>query len=261
MKYLPAYILLTILAATLLTGCLLNANTEDSQTAAPDVNGFAVVELFTSEGCSSCPPADRVLSDLIEDYSHDGKAVFALSFHVDYWNYLGWKDPFSDAKYSQRQRAYGKALGRPRVYTPQMIVNGRSEFVGSNRGKAVLEVGKALGRSGSVDLKLEIAVQKDNQLVVSYHVEGEAENMLVHLALVESGLIREVSRGENRGRTLSHDNVVRAFNSTELDMLKKGKLPLTIPADVNLHRAQLIGFLQSKEDMHIRGATHLTALH
>jgi hypothetical protein len=106
---------------------------------APAAPGFAVVELFTSEGCSSCPPADQVLADV----SH-GAGVYALEYHVDYWNSLGCRDPYSAAAYSDRQRAYADALGEDQVYTPQMIVNGTNAFVGSNRQRAEAAIAAGL---------------------------------------------------------------------------------------------------------------------
>ena len=102
---------------------------------------FAVVELFTSEGCSSCPPADAFLADLIETARESGQRVFGLAFHVDYWNYIGWTDPFSSSDWSDRQRRYAHALEARQIYTPQLVVNGRRHGVGSDEKK----VYKALG--------------------------------------------------------------------------------------------------------------------
>ena len=105
--------------------------TQGNAAEKPDAAGVAVIELFTSQGCSSCPPADRLLSRLASDPRYAGK-VIPLSFHVDYWNYIGWTDPFSSADFSQRQRAYAqRAFRSHRVYTPQVVVNGRDECVGS----------------------------------------------------------------------------------------------------------------------------------
>src|SRR6185295_6297026 len=97
-----------------------------------------VVELFTSQGCSSCPPADRLLSTLRSD-----PRVVPLAFHVDYWNYIGWTDPFSSARWSQRQQAYARAFASNRIYTPQLVVNGTSECVGSNEGEGRQRIAKA----------------------------------------------------------------------------------------------------------------------
>src|SRR5262245_48953789 len=109
---------------------------------AASASGFAVVELFTSEGCSSCPPADRLLADLAKR-----PGVYALEFHVDYWNSLGWRDPYSAAAYSDRQRMYGDD-----IYTPQMVVNGTNLFVGSNRARAEAAIAAGLSAPPKVGL-------------------------------------------------------------------------------------------------------------
>src|SRR5689334_14081460 len=96
---------------------------------------FALVELFTSEGCSSCPPADRVLARLAAEARASGRRIFPLSFHVDYWNGLGWRDPWSTRTFTERQRNYARALGW-RTYTPQMVINGAEHFVGSDERHA-----------------------------------------------------------------------------------------------------------------------------
>ncbi|MEL7087271.1 MAG: DUF1223 domain-containing protein, partial [Planctomycetota bacterium] len=105
---------------------------------------FAVVELFTSEGCSSCPPAEAVLNRLDRDARQGHQRIFTLAFHVDYWNRLGWTDPFSDRAYSDRQRDYAVTLRERSIYTPQMVVNGTTGFVGSHARRAGQEIGRAL---------------------------------------------------------------------------------------------------------------------
>ena len=95
--------------------------------------GFALVELFTSQGCSSCPAADKYLSELIEKAKKEGKTIFALSFHVDYWNYIGWRDPYSSKEFTDRQKTYFENTKTTSIYTPQVLVNGSEEFVGSNK--------------------------------------------------------------------------------------------------------------------------------
>ena len=209
-----------------------------------DKKSFAVLELFTSEGCSSCPPADRLLSDVIEDANEKGLEVYALSFHVDYWNRLGWKDPYSSAAYSERQRNYARAL-RSNVYTPQLVVNGKDEFVGSNRAKAAMSIKKALDapvKDLSIDFESKLMGDK---LSFTYKSGNKMEGKVLNVALVESGLSQNVSRGENRGRLLKHDNVVRAFESLELDALM-GRGSLQLPEDFNMDKAKLIVYAQDK---------------
>ncbi len=178
--------------------------------------GFAVVELFTSEGCSSSPPADALLNDIARQ-----PRVFALAFHVDYWNYLGWTDPFSKPDFTRRQEAYATT----RLYTPQMIVNGSEEFVGSDWSRATRAIDTALKRPATGEVKLR---WRDG--TVEYEVTGAPAGSILNLALVESGLIQKVPRGENDGRTLRHDNVVRAFVTVSPDKAATVSTKFPIPA-------------------------------
>lgn len=209
-----------------------------------DMKGFAVLELFTSEGCSSCPPADRLLRDVIEDSQEKGLDVYALSFHVDYWNRLGWKDPYSSSAYSDRQRTYARALNS-NVYTPQLVVNGKDEFVGSNRTKAAMSIKKALN-SPLQDITIDFEAKiMGNSLSYRYKTEGKLTGTILNVALVESGLSQNVSRGENRGKILRHDNVVRAFETVEIDaMMGRGRL--SVPEDINREHARIILYAQNK---------------
>ena len=117
-----------------------------------------VIELFTSQGCSSCPPADRLLSRLAEEPAYRGKVV-PLAFHVDYWNYIGWTDPFSSPRWSERQRDYGRSLGLGTVYTPQLVIDGRSECVGSQEGDVRREIARALAAPPAG--RVELSVSRD----------------------------------------------------------------------------------------------------
>ena len=170
--------------------------------------GTAVLELFTSEGCSSCPPADDVLRDLARDSN-----VIALSFHVTYWNRLGWKDSFSQKKFDDRQYAYGDKFKANGVYTPQTVINGTVEIVGSKRGDVSKAVKSALETPAKVKITLKTTVT-DGEIEVKYALSGEVpKDAVVQFALVESGFATKVKRGENSGQTLKHDNVVRDFES------------------------------------------------
>ena len=169
---------------------------------------FALVELFTSEGCSSCPPADALLGDLA---GRDG--VVALAFHVDYWDYLGWRDPYADAAYTQRQRAYGRRFDG-RVYTPQMVVNGAVGFVGSRRQEAERHIGDALAQPAPVTVSATVRPEGDG-LAVAYEAPGAPEDAVLHLAVAERTTAQEVRRGENQGRRLAHTHVVRTLRTVE----------------------------------------------
>jgi hypothetical protein len=213
---------------------------------------FAVVELFTSEGCSSCPPADKLLSELVADAQKTGKRIYPLAFHVDYWNYLGWTDAFSLPAFSQRQKRYADALHATQVYTPQMIVSGKEQFVGSDHVRAMRAIKVALENPATVDVTLRIA---PDPLTVRYEVTNTPKGAVLHIALVERHLESKVTRGENAGRALRHENVVRVFETVRLDETNTGKVILNIPSSTKLDNVSVIGFVQDPKTMLILGAT------
>lgn len=186
--------------------------------------GVAVVELYTSEGCSSCPPADAVLGALADEAA---PGVLPLALHVDYWDRLGWADPSASPAFSARQRAYAGALRESRVYTPQMIVNGTAAFVGSRGAEARRHIREALARPATARVTLD-ADAAGRSVEVEARVEGAPAGAVVHLALVRRAAEQRVPRGENRGRTLRHANVVRALHTVPLpsDGAARATLPL-----------------------------------
>jgi|SRR5579872_742690 len=177
--------------------------------AQADVDKPALVELFTSEGCSSCPPADILLQRL-DRQPIAGVHLIVLSEHVDYWNHLGWKDPYSSRLYSERQSIYARRFGLDGPYTPQMVVDGTEQFVGSDEKLAVQALNKSLDES-KVDLRIESATLDQGntlkaRLQTASLVSSEADiYVAVALARAES----HVARGENSGRTLQHVSVVQ----------------------------------------------------
>jgi len=219
--------------------------------------GFAVVELFTSEGCSSCPPAERLFNSIVKDAEANGKEVFALAFHVDYWNRLGWKDRFSEGAYSERQRIYAQKLKARSVYTPQMVVNGNVEFVGSSETEANRAITQALVKAEPVQVTLKMESQAGATTNVSYEVSEGAGAAVINFALVEKGLFTVVQRGENSGRKLHHDNVVRLFKTETLTESGTGVFSITLPEGVDPSKAEIIAFVQQKESYQILGADRL----
>ncbi len=163
-----------------------------------------VVELFTSQGCSSCPPADALLGELA---ARDD--VIALSFHVDYWNYLGWKDPFSSAEATERQRAYRAFLGLRYVYTPQLVVGGTHETIGSSREKVAAAIGKARALSRiAVDVKRP---DRDTAIVTIAKGAAPEKAATVWLFAYDNAHSTEIRKGENEGVKLTNTHVVRAI--------------------------------------------------
>jgi hypothetical protein len=161
-----------------------------------------VVELFTSQGCSSCPPADKMLGDIARD-----GAVLALSMPVDYWDYLGWKDTLADRAFTDRQRAYGETRGDRQVYTPQAVVDGVVHAVGSDRD-ALLAAEKAAAEHGALRVPLTVEVA-DGIVKVSVPAQANAPDATVLLLPVMRKMDVAIARGENKGRTLTYSNVVR----------------------------------------------------
>ena len=195
--------------------------TMQTQRSAAADRPVAVVELFTSQGCSSCPAADKILAD----YAKQGD-VLALSFHVDYWNYLGWQDTFSKAEFTDRQRRYAQSFRRHGVYTPQVVVNGRDHAVGSR--KRDIE-GLIMGyiRDGK-GLSVAVSTERDaDRIRVTTDADsGDATLWVVYFDKKRSV---KIERGENRGRTITYHNVVRDVSM--LGMMKQGKVDVTLPLE------------------------------
>ncbi len=213
----------------------------------------AVVELFTSEGCSSCPAADRLASQIDKSFKTLEKSVFVLAYHVDYWDYIGWKDRFAKPEFTERQRDYGEKFRLEGIYTPQMIVNGESQFVGSNSGMAQAAIFEALKTGAIFDIALEITWIASNQLSVKYSLSSIPVDATIQLALVEKHLINNVTRGENSGRKLEHDNVVRDFDKS--DARERSERSLAVAKDINLENASVIAFIQNNQTGEIVAAT------
>ncbi len=170
-----------------------------------------VLELFTSEGCSSCPPADALLAKLHRSGSINGIDVIVLSEHVDYWNRLGWVDPFSSGQFSKRQRSYSSNWP-DRMYTPQMVIDGAIEVLGSdplavNRGVIVASLAKKA--SISLDAKFKGHGRIDLTVGIAEIPEGDWTKLDVYAVVIEDDISIDVTRGENRGRVLKHVGVVR----------------------------------------------------
>lgn len=220
-----------------------------------------IVELFTSEGCSSCPPADRFLSELHRNQPVQGVEVIALSEHVDYWDRLGWKDPFSDAQFTSRQRHYGNLFRSDQVYTPQMVVDGRAEFVGSDRARARAEIVRAADRpKGKLVLEEAVPSAKASgkERLVRLRVrllelpEWMTKRAALMLAITQDALESNVTRGENRGRRLPHDAVVRRLERVStlklpLDGTATREATLEIPADWSLQSLRAVAFVEDSQ--------------
>ena len=213
---------------------------------------IAVVELFTSQGCSSCPPADRLLTEISQQSITSGQDVYALSFHVDYWDRLGWRDPYSDHNYTVRQQQYARQFKLESIYTPQAVLNGKREFVGSNRAQLTAQVASALDEPAPVAVQLS-ATRQGQTITVNYKLASTLSGAVLNVALVSSVVSTVVKRGENAGHTLSHNNVVRAF--TTIRATENGQTTLMAPADFDPTNGAVIGYVQQENTLATLGAT------
>ena len=169
-----------------------------------------LLELYTSEGCSSCPPADKWLSDL----KPDTKKIIPLAFHVDYWDYIGWKDKFSKAEYSDRQRKTAAFAGAGFVYTPQFVLNGR-DFKGADSSRLNQAVSASQKIASRANLSLNAITQTNGEITLKATVQAvnsaDTNHADIFIAIYENKLVSQVNAGENNGRELKHDYVVRDF--------------------------------------------------
>jgi hypothetical protein len=213
--------------------------------------GFAVLELFTSEGCSSCPPADDLMGKIQNEYKD--RPVYVLSYHVDYWDNLGWKDIFSNADYTKRQYDYGKWLKKEPIYTPQLIINGKADYIGSQ--ETVVRGGITKALSKPTEVNLDFSARKEGEgVVVNYKVNGNSKNTRLVLALVQKSVKNKVKRGENEGKLLSHYQVVRnlIFQKSAID--EKGNVHVSFPKNFDSQNGEIIGFIQDNTTGAILGA-------
>jgi hypothetical protein len=226
-----------------------------------------IVELFTSEGCSSCPPADELMTKLVSLQPVPGVEIIALGEHVDYWDHLGWRDPFSSAAFSARQSEYAsRVFHTGNIYTPQMVVNGHEEFVGSDYVAATAAIARAARLPGPrvrVTLKITRNVSDSSARFVT-QVDALAGTTLagtadVFLAIAEDGLVTQVRRGENGGRQLRHSAATRFLAS--VGAVPVGAAPwsaattVRLARDWDLSRTRIIAFVQDRSTKQILGAT------
>ena len=217
-----------------------------------DDKGFAVVELFTSEGCSSCPPADELVAK-IQKESKD-KAVYILAYHVDYWNRLGWKDAFSSADYSKRQYDYASYLHLQSVYTPQVIVNGKTELVGSEEGALRNAIRNGIQKAPTTQLSLNVLKSSSNQVNLKYSIEGADKNTVLLVAILQKNAQTKVERGENGGHTLSHVQIVRKLQRVTLNG-NNGQASINLPDGFDKDKWEIIGLLQNTSNGAVTGAS------
>ena len=212
---------------------------------------IVVLELFTSQGCSSCPPADVLLKDIKSKYNH--QQVYVLSYHVDYWNRLGWKDPFSKPEFSDYQRRYATKFNSNSIYTPQLVVNGRIHFTGSNEYKAYSAIKKYLNEESLSTVIIRNIERTEDSIEVTYNFEAKEAKSITFVLLVDEKKTN-VSRGENRNKTIINSNVV----ADKVDRDKnEGTIFLTIPDWVNTtDKLSVIAYVKDDDQNVIGGTKH-----
>jgi len=253
-------ILHSLRACLLLAGVILAAESANAaaitHTAAGPQKGFAVIELFTSEGCSSCPPADEAFLRLGEEAATNREAVYILEWHVDYWDYLGWKDPIDSSLATTRQRSYARALGSS-LYTPQAVFNGSTiaSYAGDWRELNTLAQHflSAAPQQG-IGLALK-ATATGTSLRVHADVQGAQRGSILLLAIVEAGLGAMPTAGENAGQRLRHSDVVRSMTTLTA---AAADVVLSLPRDADLGRSAVVGLLQDPGTMRISFAARAT---
>jgi hypothetical protein len=222
-----------------------------------------IVELFTSEGCSSCPPADALLSTLETEQSVKGADILALEEHVDYWNQQGWVDPFSSLEFTARQQRYAEVFAHGSAYTPQMVVDGRYELVGSRSAEAMktISASAAQTKAGVTVLSSGVAANGHEQWNVTVDQLGaiSSEPVEIWLAITETHLHTKVDAGENAGRDLPHAAVVRQLTKiASVDGRKQQTFSATPSITFSPHwkkeNLRVVVFVQEKKSHHIIGA-------
>jgi hypothetical protein len=261
----PSHLLPTALALIVAATCQSGSGAPQAQSpASSTVRVPVVLELFTSEGCSSCPPADALLARLEEHQPVAGAEIIALEEHVDYWDHQGWTDPFSSGQWTQRQEAYAAGFGDRGIYTPELVVNGRARFVGSREGHAYQAIAGAIAQSRT-DIALS-ARKSEKREHERFSVEvgklqgAEPDDIAeVWLAITETALHSAVKGGENVGQDLHHASVLRCLHKVG-SMDRNATPSFTGESDLKLDSAwnrknlRVVAFVQERRSRHILGA-------
>ena len=241
----------------LATALALSFGIWSSRAATPDAARVPVLlELFTSEGCSSCPPADKLLAEF-DQQPVPGAELIVLSEHVDYWNRLGWTDPFSAAQYSERQQDYTNKYRLDGVYTPQLVIDGHIGLVGSDRGAAASAIRNAV-REPKAAIQILRAVRDAHQVTASIVIPGagfKQNRAILYAALADNRAESRVARGENSGRSLAHVSVARILQQlgpVDLSASTTKDVTLSIPPGASGDR--LVVFVQDARTGHVLGS-------
>ncbi len=215
---------------------------------------FALVELFTSEGCSSCPPADILLSKLAASAQQQGLNIYPISLHVDYWNRLGWRDPFSQKQFTIRQQEYAQFFNADQVATPQFVINGSRYVLSADSSKLQRLVNQALSEEVSGVLNLSLRRVAESKVQVAFVYEGDLTDRLLQAVLIERIVDVSVASGENAGRKLRHNNVARQWQTLKLPQ-ERGQVEFNFTHVKPWEDFAVIVFVQDAQSMEVVAAS------
>lgn len=228
---------------------ILSACSPESGDPVPNAASFALLELFTSQSCSSCPGADQQLSVERALARMEDRRVFTAAWHVDTWDGLGWIDPYSSPEATARQQRYAE-VHASRTYTPQLIVNAQDEMVGKNPELIESTVDRWLMEPASAALLMTSVVDGD-EVLVTLSVEGATTSEELVVMVLQHGIVDEIPSGENAGRTLEEDSAVRAFAAVPSE---EAEVVLALPEGVAVDDLEVLAIVQDRGSMEVRGA-------
>ena len=212
--------------------------------------GFVIMELFTSQGCSSCPAADEILGNYAK--TDDGN-IFPISFHVDYWNRLGWVDSFSNPAYTLRQNEYASKFDLESVYTPQLIINGQKQLTGSDEEKISFLVADFKNAISTAEIQLLKINTDGNKMNIAYAVNDLHPGTIINAALVQEKVVTQIMAGENRGVKMTGYNIVRDFTTSALTGIR-GICSLQLPPGYTTAGYHVVLFVQEVDSGKILAA-------
>ncbi|MBC3863257.1 DUF1223 domain-containing protein [Undibacterium jejuense] len=238
---------LPIATFCLLASCISTGNAIELCSRSSPTHTVALLELYTSEGCSSCPPADKFLQNVAQNAGLHPDQVIPLALHVDYWDYIGWKDPFAKRLFTERQQELSAYVHSRTVYTPEFFINGK-EFRNWNSG-LTSELEKIKQQAALASIKLRQTGISNDKISIEIDSNSSQSGEL-HVALLENGLSSKVSAGENQGITLRHDAVARVWIdpiAVVASTPKKTTMTVNIPANANRQHLSLVAFIQNQQ--------------
>lgn len=215
----------------------------------------ALLELYTSEGCDSCPPADQWLGGLAQQFKP--QQAVSLAFHVDYWDYIGWKDRFAAPAYGARHSALVHSAGKKTVYTPQIFANGRE--LTAWRSPAQVQASVAELNRQTAPIQLRLAQTAAHQLQLSWSPPATGPALQLYIAVIEDGLVSHVTRGENKGATLRHASVVRAWHGPYSSQQASIVQTVQLPSDAVQSKLRSIAFAQDPRSAEVMQAVSLAS--